>query len=88
MFARRSRRCSRWLVLPDLSYAVDDLAKADDGDLRGRGLALQARLALWLMRDAALLLHRAAGWLDDRDRGGRRARARVLEQESVQEVAS
>jgi hypothetical protein len=68
-------------VLPDFSYAVDDLHQADDADLRARALARQARLALWLMRDArdgALFLQRLVGWLEDletlaRSSGGERA---------------
>lgn len=55
-------------VLPDFAYAVDDLGRTDDTDLRKRAVANQARLALWLMRDArdsALLLQRLVDWLID-----------------------
>ena len=58
-------------VLPDFSYAVDDLHRTTDADLRRRTLALQARLALWLMRDArdaARLLRRLIHWLPDIER--------------------
>ena len=58
-------------VLPDFSYSVDDLHRTTDADLRRRALALQARLALWLMRDArdaARLLRRLLLWLPDIER--------------------
>lgn len=73
-------------VLPDFTYAVDDLQHANDADLRRRTIAHQARLALWLMRDArdsALLLRRLAFWQDEleslaRMPGGRRALTPLL----------
>ncbi|MGH1348729.1 MAG: Rpn family recombination-promoting nuclease/putative transposase [Nannocystales bacterium] len=73
-------------VLPDFSYAVDDLHRTDDADLRRRKVAQQARLALWLMRDArdgALLLRRLVGWLGELEElaqtaGGERALAPLL----------
>ena len=73
-------------VLPDFSYAVDDLHRADDADLKARAVAQQARLALWLMRDArdgALLLQRLVDWLGEleelaRTPGGERALAPLL----------
>ena len=73
-------------VLPDFSYAVDDLHRTDDANLRARGVAQQARLALWLMRDArdgALLLRRLVDWLDELEElaqtpGGERALAPLL----------
>ncbi len=73
-------------VLPDFSYAVDDLHRTDDADLRRRAVAQQARLALWLMRDArdsALLLRRLVDWADAleelaRTPGGERALAPLL----------
>lgn len=37
-------------VLPDFSYAVDDLHRTGDADLKARAVAQQARLALWLLR--------------------------------------
>ena len=58
-------------VLPDFAYAVDDLHRTTDADLRRRTLAVQARLALWLMRDArdaARLLRRLVRWIPDIDR--------------------
>jgi len=68
-------------VLPDFSYAVDDLHRTSDADLRRRTLAIQARLTLWLMRDArdaARLLRRLRHWVPDiealaRGPGGERA---------------
>lgn len=74
------------LVLPDFTYAVDDLHRTDDNDLRRRAVALQARLALWLMRDArdsALLLQRLVDWAAEleelaRRPGGERAMAPLL----------
>ena len=73
-------------VLPDFSYAVDDLHRADDVDLKARAVAQQARLALWLMRDArdgALLLQRLIHWLGELEElaqmpGGERALAPLL----------
>ena len=73
-------------VLPDFSYAVDDLHRTDDADLRARAVARQARLALWLMRDArdgALLLQRLVDWLGELEElaqmpGGERALAPLL----------
>jgi len=73
-------------VLPDFSYAVDDLHRTDDTDLRSRAVALQARLALWLMRDArdtALLLRRLVDWAAELEElaqapGGERAMAPLL----------
>jgi hypothetical protein len=73
-------------VLPDFSYAVDDLHRTDDADLRRREVAQQARLALWLMRDArdgALLLRRLVDWLGELEElaqtpGGERALAPLL----------
>ncbi|MGH1348722.1 MAG: Rpn family recombination-promoting nuclease/putative transposase [Nannocystales bacterium] len=73
-------------VLPDFSYAVDDLHRTDDANLRARGVAQQARLALWLMRDArdgALLLRRLVDWLGELEElaqtpGGERALAPLL----------
>ncbi|MBL4687301.1 MAG: Rpn family recombination-promoting nuclease/putative transposase [Nannocystaceae bacterium] len=52
-------------VLPDFTYVVDDLYGTTDGELRKRPLADQAKVALWLMRDArdaAALLRRLADW--------------------------
>ena len=74
------------VVLPDFLYAVDDLYRTDDAGLRQREVALQARLALWLMRDArdsALLLRRLVDWADElealaRMPGGERALAPLL----------
>ena len=74
------------VVLPDFTYAVDDLHRTDDADLRRREVALQARLALWLMRDArdsALLLQRLVSWADELEElarmpGGERALAPLL----------
>ena len=74
------------VVLPDFSYAVDDLRQTDDAGLKEREVALQARLALWLMRDArnsALLLQRLVDWADEleslaRMPGGERALAPLL----------
>ena len=73
-------------VLPDFSYAVDDLHRTDDADLKARAVAQQARLALWLMRDArdgALLLQRLVDWLGELEElarmpGGERALAPLL----------
>lgn len=73
-------------VLPDFRYAVDDLHRTDDADLRCRAVASQARLALWLMRDArdsALLLRRLVDWASElealaRMPGGERALAPLL----------
>lgn len=55
-------------VLPDFTYAVDDLHHTADADLRQRAFALQARIALWLMRDArdgTQLLRGLVDWLED-----------------------
>ena len=55
-------------VLPDFSYVVDDLHRTSNADLRRRTLALQARLTLWLMRDArdaTRLLRQIVHWLPD-----------------------
>ena len=73
-------------VLPDFTYAVDDLQRTDDAGLRRRAVAHQARLALWLMRDArdsALLLRRLIDWVGEiedlaRMPGGARALAPLL----------
>ena len=73
-------------VLPDFSYAVDDLHGTGDADLKARALAQQVRLALWLMRDArdgALLLQRLVDWLSELEElaqvpGGARALAPLL----------
>ena len=73
-------------VLPDFSYAVDDLHHSDDTNLRSRAVALQARLALWLMRDArdtARLLQRLVDWASEVEElasgeGGERAMAPLL----------
>ncbi len=51
--------------VPDFTYFVDDLHHADDDDLKARALSEQARLSLWLMRDArdtAMLLRTLARW--------------------------
>ena len=73
-------------ALPDFSFAVDDLHRTTDDDLRRRALADQATLALWLMRDArdgTALLQRIADWADAlerlaRDPGGQDAIIRLL----------
>ena len=73
-------------VLPDFSYAVDDLRRTDDADLKARAVAQQARLALWLLRDArdgALLLQRLVDWIGELEElarmpGGERALAPLL----------
>lgn len=54
-------------VLPDFVYAVDDLHRTTDENLQQRALDEQAKVALWLMRDArdaAVLLRRIADWTD------------------------
>lgn len=51
--------------IPDFSYAVDNLARTADPDLRRRPLANHAGLALWLLRDArdaAALLRSTPTW--------------------------
>ena len=73
-------------VLPDFSFAVDDLHAATDDELRRRALADQAKLTLWLMRDArdgAALLQRIADWAEMLESlalapGGQDAMARLL----------
>ena len=73
-------------VLPDFSYAVDDLRRTDDADLKARAVAQQARLALWLLRDArdgALLLQRLVDWIGELEElarmpGGERALGPLL----------
>ena len=73
-------------VLPDFSYAVDDLHRTDDADLKARAVAQQARLALWLLRDArdgALLLQRLVDWIGELEElarmpGGERALGPLL----------
>lgn len=52
-------------VVPDFSYFVDDLHDAPDDELQQRPLSQQARLGLWLMRDARdtrVLLQALARW--------------------------
>ena len=52
-------------VLPDFTYFVDDLHRVQDQDLQRRALSEQARLGLWLMRDArdtSVLLQALADW--------------------------
>ncbi|MCR9161158.1 MAG: Rpn family recombination-promoting nuclease/putative transposase [Nannocystaceae bacterium] len=73
-------------VLPDFSYVVDDLHRTDDADLKNRVVAEQARLALWLLRDArdgALLLERLVDWVGELEKlartpGGERALGPLL----------
>jgi predicted transposase/invertase (TIGR01784 family) len=51
--------------IPDFRYFVDDLHRTDDAQLQQRPLAEQARLALWLLRDArdaAVLLRTLTHW--------------------------
>ena len=51
--------------VPDFSFAVDDLHRASDEELRARALADLPKVALWLMRDARdadALLSRLAEW--------------------------
>ena len=74
------------IVLPDFSYAVDDLSRTDDEGLKRRELSTQARLALWLMRDArdgALLLQGLMAWAEELEtlaltQGGERALGPLL----------
>ncbi len=64
MFDRGAQRLGG-AVIPDFSFAVDDLHHASDDDLVARGLSAQATLALWAMRDArdrATLLARLTRW--------------------------
>ncbi len=73
-------------VLPDFSFAVDDLHSTTDDELRRRALADQATLTLWLMRDArdgAALLRHIADWAEMLEAlalapGGQDAMARLL----------
>ena len=61
-------------VLPDFSFAVDDLHRTTDDELRRRALADQAKLTLWLMRDArdgAALLQGMADWAETLEALGR-----------------
>ncbi len=53
--------------IPDFAYAVDDLAAADNDELRARPHPDPAKLALWLMRDirdVAALLEALSQWAD------------------------
>ena len=85
MFSPAARRLGRD-VIPDFGFAVDDLHFASDVDLRGRALADQAVLALWLMRDVrdtVRLLSHLAGWAETLERlarspGGEQAIGRLL----------
>jgi predicted transposase YdaD len=73
-------------VLPDFSFAVDDLHTTSDDELRRRALADQAKLTLWLMRDArdgAAVLRHIADWAEMLESlaaapGGQAAMARLL----------
>ena len=70
LFATEARQLGR-AVLPDFTFAVDDLHLATDEDLRQRALPDPATVTLWLMRDvrdrAALFAH-LVDWADALER--------------------
>gem|GEM_PF-1115553 len=66
LFSPQARGLGR-AIIPDFAFAVDDLHRATDQDLRRRALPDQATLTLWLMRDIrdrTTMLTHVRNWAD------------------------